>query len=216
MGLNKCRLFTGISQDRIEPLLSELKAISKKYGEGQIILAQGERTDRLGVVKKGSINALRYSSDGKASLISHHTEGKIFADFLAATGTKESPVTITAGKSCEVVFIPMSALFSPLKRYETEGRRLLANLAAVYAEEYFVLQERIYCLTGHTLRDKILRLLSLHSKKTGKSTFSLPYGRDRMAAELNAERSALCRELSRMREDGIIEYKGKVFSLIKA
>lgn len=213
MTLKDCKLFAKIEPTKIEPLLAELHAVRKRYRGGQTVLAQGEKTDRLGIVESGSIDALHYGPDGNVSLVAHHSEGKIFADFLAATGTKESPVTVCASGDCVIVFIPMAGLFLPLKRYETEGRRLLANLAFIYAEEYFVLKDRIYCLTGTNLREKIMRLLTVYQKKAGKPNFHLPYGRDRMAAELNADRSALCRELSRMKADGLIEYKGNSFTL---
>ena len=41
-----------------------------------------------------------------------------------------------------------------------------------------------------------------------------PYARAGLAAYLGCERSALCREISRMRRDGILEVNGRMFRLL--
>ena len=45
-------------------------------------------------------------------------------------------------------------------------------------------------------------------------TFSIPMNRNEMADYLNIERSALSRELSRMKRDGLIDYHRDSFKLL--
>lgn len=210
---NSCKLFDGISPGKLSYLLSALNVVERTYTKGQIILAQGEKTRSLGVIKSGSVDAVHYSDAGNESLIAHLTVGQIFADFIAVSKTQESPVTLVANTDCEVVFIPMGGFFGELKGFENEIHLLMTNLAGIYAEQYFELKERIFCITAPTLREKIIRFLSIQKKKAKTEIFEVPFNRERMAIYLNAERSALSRELMRMKNDGVIDCRGKKFIL---
>lgn len=49
------------------------------------------------------------------------------------------------------------------------------------------------------------------AKHAGSNSFRIPYNRQQLADYLNVDRSSMCNELSKMRKDGIIEYKKIVF-----
>ncbi len=209
------KLFEGIKAEKLPKLLTELNAVQRSYGCGQIILQQGESIDKLGIVKSGSVDGVHYNPDGEESLISHFEEGKVFADFLAVSGSKKSPVCLRTENGCEVVFIPIERLFNPHPEYEREAKLMLANLVGIYAKQYFDLQDRMFCITAPTLKEKIYRLLSLYAEKQGSNHIVLPYNRERMATYLNADRSALSRELARMKNEGLIDGKGNTFIIKK-
>ena len=57
-------------------------------------------------------------------------------------------------------------------------------------------------------------LLKKHSRVPGEP-FDIPFDREAMAGYLNADRSALSRELSRMKSEGIIDYYRSTFRLVK-
>ncbi len=206
---DNCKLFHGIASNRLAPLLSELNVIRRSYGNGQIILAQGEKTENLGVLESGCIDALHYTADGNESLISRLGAGQVFADFIAASDSKESPVTLVAQGTCTVLLIPLKRLFSVADSFVSEVRTLMTNLVGIYADQYFELKDRVFCITAPTLREKILRFLSLQQERTKSYSFKLTMNRERMAIYLNADRSALSRELMRMKSEGIIDCKGK-------
>ncbi|MBR6594832.1 MAG: Crp/Fnr family transcriptional regulator [Clostridia bacterium] len=209
----ECKLFYGMEKPRLEAFLDGIRAVKQSYGDGQVILSQGEPTDKLGVVLNGEIEGVYYGTEGDTTLVSTFGEGMVFADFLAADSSKTSPVTLSAVGECTVLHIPIEGLFSPPKAVEAEARRMLWNLVGIYSAQYFELKDRLFCLSAGTLREKILRFLSLQREKAGSDSFVLGCTRERMAAYLNAERSALCRELSRMRADGILACSDKKFSL---
>lgn len=210
-----CKLFDGVNERKLPSIITGLKGVKRSYGDGQIIIEQGERTDKIGVVISGFIKALRYNDNGTASLISLLSKNSIFADFLAVSDSKESPVTLISEGECAVLFLPAGELFLPPKELEAEARLILWNLAKVFSDQYFELKDRLYCITAPSLREKIMRLLEAHDKNDGNG-FTLPYNREQMAAYLNSERSALSRELMRMKAEGIIDYKGNIFTIKKS
>ena len=77
-----------------------------------------------------------------------------------------------------------------------------------------MLHERIDCLLRPTIREKIRTYLWRVSRDQQKRTVPIPMNRNAMAEYLNVERSALSRELSYMKRDGIIDYHKNMFRLI--
>ena len=63
------------------------------------------------------------------------------------------------------------------------------------------------------LRDKILNYLSSESMHASSNTFTIPYDRQGLADYLNADRSALSSELSKLQKEGVLSYKKNTFSL---
>jgi len=70
------------------------------------------------------------------------------------------------------------------------------------------------CLVAPSLREKIMMFLENQTKKQKSKKITLSLNRERLAAYLNTDRSALCRELSRMKKDGIIDFDKKEFVLL--
>ena len=81
------------------------------------------------------------------------------------------------------------------------------------AEKSMVLHERIDCLIRHSVKEKVLAYLNRVAKEQRSYTIKLHLNRNELAQYLNVERSALSRELSRMMDDGIIEYKKNMFKI---
>ena len=67
-----------------------------------------------------------------------------------------------------------------------------------------------------TVREKVLAYLRRETERAGRSAVTLPLDRAAMADYLHVERSALSRELSRMRRDGLIDFCKNRFELLEA
>ena len=78
------------------------------------------------------------------------------------------------------------------------------------------LMEKVEIVSKKTLREKILVYLSRQAQQSKKLQFTVPMGRMELAEYLGADRSALSRELSRMKEDGLIDYHKSTFRLYQS
>ena len=63
-------------------------------------------------------------------------------------------------------------------------------------------------------RDKLLLYLSMEAEKSGSAEFRIPFNRQQLADYLSVDGSAMSRELSHMKEEGILEYQRNRFRLI--
>ena len=74
--------------------------------------------------------------------------------------------------------------------------------------------ERIRILTNKTIRNKLLEYFEILSKKTGSRMIRLPFSYTDMADYLAVDRSAMSRELKKLKEEKIIEVKSRRITLL--
>ncbi|MBQ1514637.1 MAG: winged helix-turn-helix domain-containing protein, partial [Lachnospiraceae bacterium] len=65
----------------------------------------------------------------------------------------------------------------------------------------------------HAVRARVMSYLNTMALRSGSNTFEIPFDRQQMADYLNVERTALSKELGRMRDDGLISFRKNRFTL---
>jgi CRP-like cAMP-binding protein len=76
----------------------------------------------------------------------------------------------------------------------------------IVSERALTLNRKLEYLTIRSMRTKIATYLLEQRKLTGKNTFVMPLKRNDLADFLNVSRTALSREMGRMRDDGLIDF----------
>lgn len=93
--------------------------------------------------------------------------------------------------------------------------KLLGNLLLISMRMNLRLTVRSFHTSERTIRQRVLSYLNTVSIETGETYFDVPYDRQAMADYLNVDRSALSKELSEMRNGGIIDFQKNHFRIIK-
>ena len=70
-------------------------------------------------------------------------------------------------------------------------------------------------MVKRTTREKLLTFLSIESVKNNSKEFEISYDRQKLADYLGVERSAMSAELSKLRQEGILDTKKNKFKLLK-
>ena len=210
---SRCLLFEGIPDDALPGLLQSLGGHESRCDAKSLLLRMEEPVREMGILLEGSAQALIYTPDGRELLLTRLAPADLFADVLAMGREAESPVTIEALEDCRVLWLPTQRLLEGATGCPEE-RRLLQNLTGILSEKYFSMQRRLLCLTQKSLREKIRFYLSQERAAHRSASFQIPFDRTELAHYLGAERSALCRELSRMKRDGLIECQKNHFTIL--
>ncbi len=205
--LPSCPLFEGISPELLPAELTRLQATKRSYEPGETLLAAGSSTNRMGLVLEGELHAILPLPQGRQLLQSRLLRGELFGQLLALDGERESPVTVTAHTPCRVLWIPMKNLLT--NGGTPSSTLLLGNLCHQLSSAYFSLQRRLICLTQPTLRERLLYYLRTECHTQGSRTVRLPFGRAGLADYLGADRSALSRVLSGLRQEGLLDFDRK-------
>ena len=204
-------LFQGLDSQQINQVLETTGYVQKKYSAGEVIMHQGDTVHSIGIITSGTATGKKYTTGGEEIVVQILTENKIFGDVLSGADGFASPVTVQAGTDCSVLFINYEKLlYSPLP----QTHRILQNMIQNISLKYFAQNRRMEILMMKSVRSKITAFLSWQSAVNGKKAFAIDMDRQLMADFLGVERSALSRELSRMKADGLIDYHKNSFTIL--
>ncbi|MDD4164714.1 MAG: Crp/Fnr family transcriptional regulator [Eubacteriales bacterium] len=206
-------LFKGFSEPELTELLCHIGAENTYCENDKIILHEGEKNRYIYIVLSGFALGVKYDLSGREVVYNKLTAGCIFGDMLAVSKQSDSPVTVKAFAKTEIMRFCFDNLVAIDGKEPHLRVKLLKNLTAELAVKYFDLQKRIDCLVCPTLRLKITEYLTKQSRIQKKNTFNIPHNREQLAAYLNTDRSALSRELSNMKKEGILDYYKNSFKL---
>ena len=76
------------------------------------------------------------------------------------------------------------------------------------------LTQKIEFTSKRTTREKLLAYLLAEAKKAEGKCFYIPFNRQELADYLSVERSAMSAELSKLRNDGLLNFHKNQFELL--
>jgi len=114
------------------------------------------------------------------------------------------------------MFIPFQRVVNSCSNACIFHHRLIENMIQLIADKNLMLMHKMEVVTKKTLKEKIMAYLSQQAQIKDTEYFEIPLNRTELAEFLCADRSALTRELSNMKKEGIIDYDKNVFRLITA
>ena len=206
-------LFAGISQENTQSLLYCVRAKLETYSKNQTIISQGEKVSNFSILLSGQARSLKLDAEGRQVIVTLIRPGGMIGIILAAVAEEPSLVEVVAEKDSQLLSIPFGGINDNCRCGGACGgrERLIANYTSLLARKALELHERIDCLLEPTVRSKILTYLRRFAAEEASTKVTLPFDREGMAEYLNVDRSALSRELSRMKSEGLIDYHKSVF-----
>ena len=212
-GLQSSSLFRHMTEEEIRKIVTCFGANVRRYGKGAFLWHEGEQVRHAGIVLRGVVDAVEYRIDGAEQLVARHTAGGVVGDLLMA-GDRPSPVSLRASEEAEVLFLPVDDILGGCAACCPCHTQLRHNLLAEAAEKFWVLRQRLSYLSEPGLRQRLLLYLWDEAKRAGSATFTIPFNRQQLADFLSVNRSAMSRELSRLQEEGVIEYYRSSFRML--
>ncbi len=213
--LQKCGMFNGIVPRKYEEALACLNARVRQFSKGAHVVEQGQRAQNTGIVLAGSLSEYLYDEGGNQINICRLSEGQVFGAELSCTGWSTSPVSLRAENDCRVLLLDFAALLSAQTMTCPCRMQVTANLMQEMAKQLLFFNTKIRILAQKRLRDRLkIYLQTLTMDEQGN--VNLPYSRTELAEFLCVDRSALSRELCRMRDEGILSFSGSRIRILEA
>lgn len=206
-------LFEHIENNEVLNLLQCIGIKTKVFKKNASILKSSAKIDYLGVILSGNAIITKTDSSGNKTIVEHLKVNDIFGHNIVCLGTNKSPVDITAQNECEILFLPFEKVITPCEKLCPYHLQLIKNIMKMISKRNSVLNDKIDIIGQKTTRDKILALLETY--KSEEKIFSIPYSREEMAKFLCVDRSAMSRELCRMRDEGILRFHKNHFEMLK-
>lgn len=202
--LKECALFSNLTENETALILKFLDAKEVSYSKNEAIVRPFEKQSKMGVVTKGTVTSTRTDTEGNLIILSVLHKGEMFGQALSNTEVL-ADVSVTAQTNSAVLWLDVKNLCAA----EPYTVKFMHNLVKMLSEKLLDFNFRINVLSKKTIREKVLTMLS----RNKKSEIVLPLNRNELADYLGVNRSALSREISKMKAEGIISYRSNRFYL---
>jgi CRP-like cAMP-binding protein len=213
--LKKSPLFQGVSEEELGSLVKCLGCAFRKYKKDETIYLAGESVREIGIVMSGRIHIVKDDAWGNSNIIAEISESGMFAEAGVCGGTGVLPVTVISAADTSVCFADFQRVITLCSSACVFHTLLIRNLIGVFARKNMMLASKMEHITKRTTREKLLSYLSEQSELHASRGFDIPFDRQELADYLSVERSALSAEMSRLKADGIIDYRKNHFELLE-
>ena len=212
--LKKCPLFFGIEEDKLLKMLGCLGARVDFYDKKYTVMAEGNAAKYVGIVLSGSVQIIQVDYYGNRSTIGKAKATEVFMEAFACAESEAIPVSVIASEPSDIMLIDCAHILHTCSNACDFHQSLIFNLMKSLAKKNLSFHQRIEVTSKRTTREKLLSYLMLQAKKCGKKAFDIPFDRQELADYLEVERSGLSAEISKLREEGILESKKSHFKLL--
>ena len=211
--IGTCPLFKGIERGELKALLQCLGVKQSIYHKDEFIFREAEPAVYVGIVLSGGTNVIQEDFWGNRTILTHVEPGGLFGEAFSCAGTKHLPVSVIAAEKSEIMLIDYRKISSVCTAACDFHSRMIANMMGILANKNILLTRKMEHISKRTTRDKLLSFLSAQAIQAGNNEATIPFNRQELADFLCVERSALSRELSGMKRDGLLDYDKNRFVL---
>ena len=188
----------------------QLKISGRSYGPGETIFFEGDIIDKFCIVKKGSVRSEKTYLNGEVHIVDVFDEGSVFGLAFAVSKSRIAAFDFISNEASEIVFVSMHSI-----RKSQYAETLNSSLNYMMADNNIKMSHKIEILAERGLRERVMVYLHVLQTKSGTDTVTVRMSREQLAQYLCVNRSALSNELSKMKKDGIIDFKGSMFTILK-
>ena len=206
-------IFSGISEEETEKMLHCLEVRPETFQKDEYILREGDRVEAFGLVITGKVLIIQEDFWGNRNILAAVGAGHCFAETFACSPGAVLNVSVMAQTNVQVLFLNVKRILTTCPSTCSHHSRMIRNLLSELAEKNLRLNEKITHLGQRSRRAKILSYLSAEAQRHGSAEFDIAFSRQQLADYLSVDQSGLSMELSRMQEEGLLEYRKNHFKL---
>ena len=212
---SKSPLFMGVSENEREQLFPCIWDHESVYKKEETVFSTGDIITQIGFVLSGGIHIINYDLEGHARIIGYVGPGEFFGEAYACAGTFPMMVDVIACETTHVLFFDAKKMMQTCERECHFHQKVIENLLVIMARKNLGLTRKINHISYKTIRERLMDYLKDQSLLKKSCSFEIAFDRQELADYLNVDRSAMSHELSKMKDDGLIDFKKKHFVLLK-
>ncbi len=212
--LKKSILFKNFEIEDIKSILKCMQPRIEKFEKNEIVFIEDDFVSEIGIVISGRVCIQKTDKDGNNVIISEINCAEIFAEAFVCAGVKKIPVSCFAQEKSAVMFLDYKKILYRCSSACSFHTALIANMLECLSKKVLLLNSRVNLLSKLSIREKLLEYLNSIYIETNSYYINIPYTRQQLADFLAVNRSALSREISKMADEGLIEYNGSEFKLL--
>ncbi len=215
LDLKAAKIFKDANESECQAMMYCFKTRFKRFEKKDVIVSQGEPFDDVILIVKGSAKVENTDTMGNINLMLHLNKGELYGVESAYAGDEFYRDTLIATERTLVLFMNKFRLMKPCNNRCKRHENVITNIMQMVAETNHSLMEKLTHISKKTIREKLLSYFTLMKQKANSSYFEIPFNKTELANYLSVDRSAMSSELSKMKEDGLIDFDKREYHLIE-
>ena len=199
--LKKNILFRGLTDDEIDRMINYLNGKVVQIPKGNILKNEGDMMEN------------KCDENGVNCIIRIFNPGDSFGE-MNAIGGYPMNVSLMAKDDSSVLCLSAGSLFRHEEHVSPFAAKIFHNLSLVLARKAYYMSDKLTDRIHRTTRQRIQDYLSEQYHINEQREFTIPLDRQDLADYLFVDRSAISKELGKMKEEGLISFDKADFKLM--
>lgn len=210
----KSPLFDGITPEDRKTMLGCIGYHIGTFQKGDIVAFEDENIKHIGILLSGTVDMVKEDLWGNKTMLVRMRKDELFGETFACGEDNLSVVTFMVSEDAKILFIPFDRVMHSCTMVCVFHHRLIENMVHIIANKNRDLMRKVEVVSKRSIREKLLTYLSIQAQAQESRYFEIPLGRVELAEYLCVDRSALTRELVKMKDDGLIDYDKNCFRIL--
>ena len=206
-------LFEGIPADALPELLNALGGDLKHYAAGTNIMRMGRAPIVTGIILSGSVEVSFLNENADQIDMSIFEAGQSFGETMEGADLAASRMFVKALSDTLILRLQFRQLYQRTSCSDPHLWRFTLNMLRRIAHKGIFYQHKIRIMGQKSIRAKLSVYLRTISGDEDRGDLR-GMNQTQLARYLGVERSALSREMSHMRDEGIIDYDRKTLRVL--
>ena len=209
MRSTRCALFEGLSDGEISAVAEKIKFEYKTFSRGEEIFVYGSDDGKLCHLAEGVTETIRTDENGAVALIERFSAGAAFG-YGEGKELGRDYAVVVAKTRCAVWIADVCGV-----DLKTLPAGFLVNLLGCQQKRLADFAARTNVLLGKTIRDKLLCYFRNCADEAGSDCFDLKITLTGLSDLIFADRSAMMREIKKLRDDEIVKIDRKKVTMLR-
>lgn len=186
--------------------------IEKKiYDKKPQIIHLSDANNNLGIIESGLAYLVRIDVEGRRNILEYYEQGDVFGKMFAPYSDVNS-YYIEAQEKCTVSFFDGNKL---TEKCANNCDRHTHFLNSIMLSSFFKAQTHIDILSQRSTKAKLISFFEYMKTNKNSNRIILPVSLSDLADYLSVDRSAMMREIKKLKDSGAISVHGQTVTLIK-
>ena len=204
--------FADLSALQLTKLFDLLEVHTYTFYKNEEILPTIKNGNIIGIIMQGFAQIVFIEYNGNEIIMENLYKESVFGTNISATNNENCQ--IIAKETTEVLVIDYNKLINPKNVKHLYYNVFLFFFFDIINIKFRERNERIRILEKKQIRDKLLEFFEIKFKKTHSRVITLPFSLKDFADYIAVNRSAMFREIKSLKDDKIIDLKGRKITLL--
>lgn len=205
----ECRLLESLSENDLTKYLATGLMYTTNYGKNEILHFEGDHCTHLEVILAGKVAVERIGEDGRLLTVTDFSDNNSIGANLLYSSHPYYPMTVTAKEATNILVIKEALVFELC----TSNPKFLSLFLSIISDHTIRLGNKIKHHVSRSIREGLLTYINKQITLQGSKTVLLTLSKKALAEEMGISRTSLSRELTKMKNDGLIDYTNKTITL---